>query len=73
MKKKQINQNKKIDDIKLESKAKLEEKEKDFKDRLELEKEKFQLEVEKINNQYELLEIKYEELKEEYSQNFNNK
>jgi chaperonin cofactor prefoldin len=66
-------QNKNLDDIKLESKARLEEKEKDFKDRLELEKEKFQLEVEKINNQYELLEIKYEELKEEYSQNFNNK
>ena len=43
-------QNKKIDDIKLENKMKLEEKEKDFENRLEFEKEKIQLEVEKINS-----------------------
>ena len=56
-------QNKKIDDIKLENKMKLEEKEKDFENRLEFEKEKIQLEVEKINSKYKLLEIKYNELK----------
>ena len=56
-------QNKKIDDIKLENKMKLEEKEKDFENRLEFEKEKIQLEVEKINSKKKLLEIKYNELK----------
>lgn len=56
-------QNKKIDDIKLENKMKLEEKEKDFENRLEFEKEKIQLEVEKINSKYKLLEIKYNKLK----------
>ena len=56
-------QNKKIDDIKLENKMKLEEKEKDFENRLEFEKEKIQLEVEKISSKYKLLEIKYNELK----------
>ena len=56
-------QNKKIDDIKLENNMKLEEKEKDFENRLEFEKEKIQLEVEKINSKYKLLEIKYNELK----------
>ena len=55
-------QNKKIDDIKLENKMKLEENEKDFENRLEFEKEKIQLEVEKINSKYKLLEIKYNEL-----------
>ena len=55
-------QNKKIDDIKLENKMKLEEKEKDFENRLEFEKEKIQLEVEKINKiktQWIMLLYKY--------------